>query len=111
MGVEDRARNGDEIPYRLYSGWDSNSEQYHRAVYHCIQGKFHGHIELNDRDNHDLFNSRRKIGWNGPDSLYDAWLLANHNESRSSFDRELFTRYLYYTIISTSSIITRGSSP
>ena len=61
-------------------------------MHHCVKGSFVGHIRLNDKNNHDLFVSRRKIGWNGADSLYDAWLLANHDESRSCFDRELFTR-------------------
>ena len=92
VDIEDR-RSADEIPYRLVSGgWDINSLQYHRAVYLCIQGKFEGHIKLDDKNNHDLFMSRRKMGWRKIDSLYEAWLLANFNECRGSFNRDLFTR-------------------
>ena len=56
------------------------------------QGKFEGHINLDDRNNYDLFVSRRKMGWGKTDSLYEAWLLSNFNECRGSFNRELFTR-------------------
>ena len=63
VDIEDR-RSADEIPYRLVSAsWDTNSVQYHRSVYLCLQGKFEGHINLDDRNNYDLFVSRRK--WAG----------------------------------------------
>ena len=95
VNIEDRSSN-DEIPYRLVSpSWDMNSAPYHRAVYHCIQGRFEGHVKLDDRNNYDLFVSRRKMGWTKADSLYDAWLLANFEETRGSFDLDLFSRYFY----------------
>ena len=94
--VDSEDRSGaDEIPYRLISmAYDVNSAQYHRAVFLCLQGKFQGHIDLGNRNNHDLFTSRPKVGWKKSDTLYDAWLLVNFNESRSVFNLELFTRYV-----------------
>ena len=83
----------DVIPYRLVSrSYEINSPQYHRAVYNCVQGKFVGHVDLDQINNHELFVSRKKVGWSKNDSLFDAWLLANYNESRPVFDLDLFTR-------------------
>ena len=94
VDIEDR-QTSDEIPYRLVSGcYQVNSPQYHRAVYLCIQGKFYDHVDLNLRNNHELFVSRRKVGWTKNDSLFDAWLLCNHKETRPVFDLRLFARYL-----------------
>ena len=87
VDIEDR-RSADEIPYRLVSAsWDANSVQYHRAVYLCVQGKFEGHINLDDKNNYDLFVSRRRLAWAKIDSLYEAWLLSNFNEYRDLFTR------------------------
>ena len=95
VDIEDNNTWGDEIPYRLVSmAYDANSPQYHRAVFLCLQEKHLGHIELGTRNNHDLFVSRRKVGWKKNDSLFDAWLLANYKETRPIFNLELFTRYL-----------------
>ena len=93
IDIEDRTEISDEIPYRLVSlGYGINSVQYHRAVFICLKGNFYDDVDLSRRDNHALFTSRRKVGWKKSDSLFDAWLLANFNESRSVFDLELFTR-------------------
>ena len=91
VDIEDRS-SADEIPYRIVSmAYEINSTQYHHAVNLCLKGRFRGHVELDRKNNHDLFTSRRKVGWKKNDSLYDAWLLSNH-ECRSVFDLDLFTR-------------------
>ena len=90
--IEDRM-DTDVIPFRLVTNnFEINSVQYHRAVFHCLQGKFVGHVDLERINNHELFTSRRKVGWARTDSLFDAWLLANFDESRPVFDLDLFTR-------------------
>ena len=94
-------RGADVIPYRLVSTYDFNSSQYQRAVYNCIKGtEWRENVDLNRINNHDLFMSRRKVGWRDCDSLYDAWLLTNFGETRTPFDLELFSRYaLIYALI------------
>ena len=92
VDVENRV-DKDVIPYRLVSpSFKINYAQYHRAVNNCVQGKFFGHINLDVINNHELFTSRRKVGWSKNDSLFDAWLLANFDESRPVFNLDLFTR-------------------
>ena len=91
IDVVDAEREADELPHRIHNG-NSNSMQYHRAVYHCLIGRYEDTVDLSRRNHHELFSSRKRNNWLGTDSLYDAWLLSNFGTCRSEFDMVKFER-------------------
>ena len=60
------------------------------GIKNCLKRTFVEHVDLESVDNEELFRARRRVGWMGFDSLYDAWLIANFNQFR--VDENSFTR-------------------
>ena len=79
-------------PYRLFSGYDVASEDYHRSVYLNIQD-FSRSVDVNNGIDHEtLFTNRYEQSWSGTDSLYHAWLLVNHGRTPKRFSMRTFAQ-------------------
>ena len=71
-------------PYRLASGYNLASEEFHRSVYINIQDHTKSVVVNKGIDHEVLFTNRLEQGWSGIDSLYHAWLLVNHRRTGPS---------------------------
>ena len=90
LDVYDAAGEANHPPYRLVSGYDLASEEYHRSVYINIQDHTKS-VDVNNGIDHEvLFTNRFEQGWSGIDSLYHAWLLVNHGRAHRSFRMKTF---------------------
>ena len=69
---------------------DINSYDYQMAVYlTTVSENEWMQLQPTERDL-QRFRRRRRLGWTGTDSMYDAWLLIEDTR-REDFDMELFT--------------------